>query len=200
MDLTDQERNLILAGLFELTITYADDDEQRERCKTLAAKLGGDPDELAAHLAKYPAGKELGLIFTNDQGEPISRTRFSVDVWQPAVSAAKIPKGVGFHALRHYYASLLIAESASVKTVQARLGHATPSRRSIPTPTSGPIPRTRPGPQWTGFWVPRGTYAGSQRKPEAFTQVRGVKCSESACTPESVVPPSGASGVGRRTV
>ena len=74
MDLTDQERNLILAGLFELTITYADDDEQRERCKTLAAKLGGDPDELAAHLAKYPAGKELGLIFTNDQGEPISRT------------------------------------------------------------------------------------------------------------------------------
>ena len=31
-------------GLFELTITYADDDEQRERCKALAAKLGGDPD------------------------------------------------------------------------------------------------------------------------------------------------------------
>ncbi len=31
------------AGLFELTITYAEDDEKRERCKALAAKLGGDP-------------------------------------------------------------------------------------------------------------------------------------------------------------
>jgi hypothetical protein len=30
MDLTDDERDLILAGLFELTITYAEDDEKRE--------------------------------------------------------------------------------------------------------------------------------------------------------------------------
>jgi hypothetical protein len=46
MDLTDDERDLILRGLFELTITYADDDEKRGRCKTLAAKLGGDPDAM----------------------------------------------------------------------------------------------------------------------------------------------------------
>ena len=46
MDLTYDERNLILAGLFELTITYAEDDEKRERCKALAAKLGGDPDAM----------------------------------------------------------------------------------------------------------------------------------------------------------
>ena len=32
--------------------------------------------------------------------------------------------GTGFHALRHYYASLLIRHGESVKTVQARLGHA----------------------------------------------------------------------------
>lgn len=81
-------------------------------------------DELAAHLAKYPATGELGLIFTDDAGAPISRTRFSSDVWRPAVAAAGVPAGVGFHALRHYYASLLISEGASVKTVQARLGHA----------------------------------------------------------------------------
>jgi site-specific recombinase XerC len=36
-------------------------------------------------------------------------------------SAAKHTK---HFALRHYYASLLISEAASVKTVQARLGHA----------------------------------------------------------------------------
>ena len=32
--------------------------------------------------------------------------------------------GTGFHALRHYYASLLIRHGESVKTVQSRLGHA----------------------------------------------------------------------------
>jgi hypothetical protein len=44
MDLTDNERDLLLAGLFELTITHAEDDEKRERCKALAEKLGGDAD------------------------------------------------------------------------------------------------------------------------------------------------------------
>jgi hypothetical protein len=46
MDLTDVERDLILAGLFELTITYVEDDEKRERCKVLAARFGGDPDAM----------------------------------------------------------------------------------------------------------------------------------------------------------
>ncbi len=32
--------------------------------------------------------------------------------------------GVTFHSLRHFYASLLIRHGESVKTVQARLGHA----------------------------------------------------------------------------
>jgi integrase len=41
-----------------------------------------------------------------------------------AVKKAKLPHGTGFHALRHYYASLLIRHGESVKTVQARLGHA----------------------------------------------------------------------------
>jgi len=39
--------------------------------------------------------------------------------------AAELPAGETFHSLRHYYASLLIRHSESVKTVQARLGHAT---------------------------------------------------------------------------
>ena len=51
MDISDAERNLILAGLFELTITYADDDEQRARCKALAEKLGGDPDAMFFEVA-----------------------------------------------------------------------------------------------------------------------------------------------------
>ena len=46
-------------------------------------------------------------------------------LWRPAARAAGIPDGMGLHLLRHYYASLLIRYGESVKTVQARLGHAT---------------------------------------------------------------------------
>ncbi|MGB9226287.1 tyrosine-type recombinase/integrase [Mycobacterium sp.] len=44
--------------------------------------------------------------------------------WRAAVETAGLPARTGFHALRHYYASLLIRHGESVKTVQARLGHA----------------------------------------------------------------------------
>jgi len=79
-------------------------------------------DELAAHLTRFPVGPD-GFVFTSSTGKPLSRTRFS-DVWRPAVRAAGAPAGTGFHALRHYYASLLIRHSESVKVVQARVGHA----------------------------------------------------------------------------
>ncbi len=36
-----------------------------------------------------------------------------------------LPTRCRFHGLRHYYASLLIRHGESVKTVQARLAHAT---------------------------------------------------------------------------
>jgi hypothetical protein len=42
LTLTYAGRDHILAGLFELTITYVDDDEKRQQCKALADRLGGD--------------------------------------------------------------------------------------------------------------------------------------------------------------
>jgi len=79
-------------------------------------------EALAGHLARFPVGPD-GFVFTNDAGEPIRRTRFS-DMWRPAVARAGVAHGTGFHALRHFYASLLIRHGESVKVVQARLGHA----------------------------------------------------------------------------
>jgi integrase len=82
-------------------------------------------EALSAHVAQYGVGED-GLIFTAPNGAPIRRTRFS-DVWRPAAKAAGIEAGIGYHALRHYYASLLIRAGCSVKVVQARLGHASAS-------------------------------------------------------------------------
>ena len=58
-------------------------------------------------------------------GEPVRRTAFSASVWRPAVKAAGLPTRTRFHHLRHHYVSLFIRHGESVKTVQARLGHAT---------------------------------------------------------------------------
>jgi len=81
-------------------------------------------DALAAHLAAYPVGAD-GLAFRLD-GQPITRQAFG-HVWRPAARAAGLSAGTGVHSLRHYYASLLIRYGESVKTVQARLGHASAS-------------------------------------------------------------------------
>lgn len=85
-------------------------------------------DVLAAHLAAYPPG-EHGLVFAlepsvGELGAPITRRDLS-RIWRPAADKVGIESGTGMHVLRHYYASLLIRHGESVKTVQARLGHAT---------------------------------------------------------------------------
>ncbi|MEI5671854.1 MULTISPECIES: tyrosine-type recombinase/integrase [unclassified Nocardioides] len=68
-----------------------------------------------------------GLIFTLG-GQPITRQAFG-HLWRPAAKTAGLNAltGTGMHALRHYYASLLIRYGESAKTVQARLGHSSPS-------------------------------------------------------------------------
>lgn len=78
-------------------------------------------DVLAAHVARYDVGAE-GLLFTLD-GAPLTRQTFG-HLWRPVARPAGLPSGQGLHSLRHYYASLLIRYGESVKTVQARLGHA----------------------------------------------------------------------------
>lgn len=73
-------------------------------------------DELAAHLAAYPAADD-GSIFTDDRGRALT-----YEAWKPIWRAAK--PVCKTHDLRHYAASALIAGGASVKQVQMILGHA----------------------------------------------------------------------------
>jgi integrase len=78
--------------------------------------------DLAEHLRKFPPGGD-GLIFTAKDGRPVRRQRIA-DAWRAAAAAVELPDGAGFHATRHFYASLLIQAGESVKVVQSRLGHA----------------------------------------------------------------------------
>lgn len=76
-------------------------------------------DALAAHLATFATE---GLIFTNESGDMIRRSNFGT-MWRRVTRSVGLD-GLHFHDLRHFYASLLIRHGESVKTVQARLGHA----------------------------------------------------------------------------
>jgi integrase len=66
------------------------------------------------------------LVFTTAWGRPVHRSSWA-DIWAPAARTAGIPKGTGLHSLRHYFATRLIHNGASVKRVQLALGHSTPT-------------------------------------------------------------------------
>lgn len=63
------------------------------------------------------------LVFSGRDGAPLRRTNFRRRFWQPAVGRAGLPETLRFHDLRHTCASLLIAQGAHPKEIQARLGH-----------------------------------------------------------------------------
>jgi len=98
-------------------------------------------EALAAHLAAFPAAamtlpwKEPGgkprterLIFTTNRGTPPHRGAFNYDVWGPARRRAGVPDGpgTGMHALRHHYASVLLAGGVDVGPLSEYLGHHDP--------------------------------------------------------------------------
>jgi integrase len=79
------------------------------------------------------------LIFTGPTGVVVRRENFNVGAWKPAlVSAGVIParqrgerhasaREHGMHALRHFYASVLLDAGESIKAVSEYLGHADPA-------------------------------------------------------------------------
>jgi integrase len=76
---------------------------------------------LAEHVRRFPLGPH-GVIFSGSDGQLLRRSAFS-NLWRRINVEAGV-QGRTFHSLRHYYASLLIRHGESVKTGQARLGHA----------------------------------------------------------------------------
>ena len=81
---------------------------------------------LAEHLRHFPAVD--GLIFTSRERQPMNRNYINAHVWKPALRLAGVEptRHNGMHALRHYFASVLIDAGESAKVVAEYLGHADP--------------------------------------------------------------------------
>jgi integrase len=98
-------------------------------------------DDLAAYLAKFPA-VPVTLPWENLDGKPVTvplvvtsrertapnRNYFNAKVWKPALAEAGIDddRHNGCHALRHFYASVLLDAGESIKAVSEYLGHSDP--------------------------------------------------------------------------
>ena len=84
-------------------------------------------EAIAEHLRRYPPGDD-DLVFTSREHKPINRNHFNRYVWRPALARVGVDegRGNGMHALRHFYASVLIDAGESVRAVADFLGHADP--------------------------------------------------------------------------
>jgi integrase len=124
--------------LIKQKLVFAPPKGGRERDVPLPKSVGL---ALAAHLELYPArpvtlpwlepgGKSHTetLIFTTSRGV-IHRNAYNPYVWSPARRRAGVPDGRenGMHALRHHYASILLADGVDIGALSEYLGHHDPS-------------------------------------------------------------------------
>lgn len=80
---------------------------------------------IGPHVRASLGGRATGLVFSGARGGALARNRMS-DAWRAAAQEVGIEGRTGFHDLRHFHASQLIAGGASPVAVAARLGHKDP--------------------------------------------------------------------------
>lgn len=98
-------------------------------------------DRLAAHLSVFPTrsvtlpwrvldgeATTVSLCLGTREKTAVNRNYFNTYVWKPALVRAGVEplRENGIHALRHYYASVLLDAGESIKAVSEYLGHADP--------------------------------------------------------------------------
>lgn len=90
---------------------------------------------------RKPDGPKVSarLLFTNTASGVVWRSNFNIQEWKPALAVAGVipdagPNGKyksarehGMHALRHFYASVLLDAGESIKAVSHYLGHTDPA-------------------------------------------------------------------------
>jgi integrase len=84
------------------------------------------PDAVTQALSQVLEERPDADVFflTPRTGSLWRRSHFNSTVWKPTLEAAGLPGDLGFHVLRHTYASHLIAAGLHPRVIQARMGHA----------------------------------------------------------------------------
>ena len=97
--------------------------------------------ELAAHLQAWPAvsvalpwqelagaPRPVRLLLSTREQTALQRSYVNSKVWKPALVAAGVDptRENGMHALRHFYASVLLDGGESIRALAEYLGHADP--------------------------------------------------------------------------
>jgi integrase len=103
-------------------------------------------DALVFHIENFATGPEQAL-FTNPHGGLWRRGAFNDSVWKPTLIRAALPTTYGMHALRHTYASTLIAAGLHAKVIQTRLQIHHRNHGHLRTPVPSPRPRNRRRPR-----------------------------------------------------
>ncbi|MDQ3307619.1 MAG: tyrosine-type recombinase/integrase [Actinomycetota bacterium] len=81
---------------------------------------------MEAHVAQFVAPDPEALVFTSGTGGPLRQSNFRNRQWLPALRSAGVEK-LRFHDLRHVAGTLATVSGATIREVQARLGHASPA-------------------------------------------------------------------------
>ena len=109
-----------MRGIVCPQVQYPADDLKTDRSRTPVPVPPSMALGLAAHVKAYPGA----TVLTDDRGGQLGPWALERAIRTARTKVDGLPKGFRYHDLRHYLASLLIASGADVKTVQARLRHA----------------------------------------------------------------------------
>lgn len=81
---------------------------------------------LQTHLERFVPADPDGLVFPSPNGGVLRQSNFRDRHWSPALRAAGVER-LRFHDLRHVAGTLATVSGATIREVQARLGHASPA-------------------------------------------------------------------------
>lgn len=114
---------------------------EKTRTVPLASKVA---DEIAGHLTRYPAKTvtlpwdgpghpragpaSVELLLSTREASALNRNFFNSTIWRRAQTTCEVDqdRDNGMHALRHWYASILLDAGESIRAVSEYLGHADP--------------------------------------------------------------------------
>lgn len=109
-----------MRGVVHPTFQYPADELKTETSRTPVPIPAELALTLSAHVQRWPGE----WLLTNLYGRQLSPWQLQRAMRDARALVPGLPDGFRFQDLRHYFASMLIAAGADVKTVQARLRHA----------------------------------------------------------------------------